>query len=627
MACMKLGSKSEVFHLNGHTWLCSTGLQSDVIIEIGETSFHLHKFPLLSRSKVLENLIGHHSNEDEKKRVLQLHDVPGGSKTFLLVAKFCYGVKMELNASNVVSLRCAAEYLGMSEDYGEGNLITETENFLNEVFGGWTDSLKALETCEEVLPQAEELHIVSRCINSLAMKASADPSLFSWPMQGGSDKRNPDGTVFWNGIRTSAKPHPVGEDWWYEDVSFLRLPLYKRLILAVHSNDMKPERVAGALMCYAKRHLPLLGRQSSIESGNFSAPGSTISATSEADQRNLLEELVELLPDEKGVTPSNFLLRLLRTAMIIHASPSCRENLEKRIGAQLDQASLQDLLIPNTGYSAETLYDIDCVQRILDHFMLVYRDDPPSNYVVDEGQIMEASHSLTPITMVANLIDSYLAEVAPDVNLKLAKFQSLAAVIPEYARPLDDGIYRAIDIYLKSHPWLTDSEREQLSRLMNCQKFSLEASTHAAQNERLPLRVIVQVLFFEQLRLRTSVSGWFFVSENLDNSQNLSGNLALARNDMHSQAGAAHSRIVVDDMKERVSELQKECLSMKQEIEKLGKTKVGSWNILFKKFGFGRSKSKSGDPKASKPTDTKESPTSSAPLMIGGENHNHELVE
>ncbi|KAJ6690454.1 hypothetical protein OIU85_006694 [Salix viminalis] len=625
MACMKLGSKSEVFHLDGHTWLCSTGLQSDVIIEIGEMSFHLHKFPLLSRSKVLENLIGEHSSEDEKRCVLQLHDVPGGAKTFLLAAKFCYGVKMELTALNVVSLRCAAEYLGMSEDFGEENLITQTENFLNEVLGSWTDSVKALETCEEVLLHAEELHVVSRCINSLTMKACADPSLFSWPMQGGSDMKNPDGTLFWNGIRTSAKPHPMGEDWWYEDVSFLRLPLYKRLILEVGSNGMNPGRVAGALMYYAKKHLPLLGRQSSIESGNYAASRSTISATSEADQRSLLEELVELLPDQKGVTPSNFLLRLLRTAMIVHASPSCRENLEKRVGTQLDQASLQDLLIPNSGYSVETLYDIDCVQRILDHFMLVDRDDPTSNYIEHEGQMTESLHSLTPITMVANLIDSYLAEVASDVNLKLAKFQSLASVVPEYARPIDDGIYRAIDIYLKAHPWLTDSEREQLCRLMNCQKFSLEASTHAAQNERLPLRVIVQVLFFEQLRLRTSVSSWFFVSENLDNSQNLSGNLA--RNDLHPQAGGIHGRIMVDDMKERVSELEKEYFSMKQEIEKLGKTKVSSWNILLRKFGFSRSKSKYEDPKASKPTDTKELPTSSAPLINGGENQNNEPVD
>lgn len=413
--------------------------------------WNIWQFPLLSRSGFLENLIGELSGEDEKKCTLQLHDIPGGAKTFLLVAKFCYGVKIELTAFNVVSLRCASEYLRMTEDYGEGNLIMQTESFFNETFGYWTDSIKALETCEEVLPLAEELHIITRCINSLAMKACADPSLFSWPMSGRSAKESPDGTVFWNGIRTAAKPHPVSEDWWYEDVSFLRLPLYKRLILAVGSRGMKPERISGSLVYYAKRHLPLLGRQSSFQNGKRAGPGSTISSPSDVDQRNLLEEIVELLPNEKGVTPTNFLLRLLRTSIILQASPSCRENLEKRIGAQLDQAALEDLLIPNTGYSVETLYDIDCVQRILDHFMLADRDsiDSNSNCIVDEGQLMGGSHSLTPMTMVANLVDGYLAEVAPDVNLKLLKFQSLAAIIPDYARPLDDGIYRAIDIFLK----------------------------------------------------------------------------------------------------------------------------------------------------------------------------------
>jgi hypothetical protein len=83
-------------------------------------------------------------------------------------------------------------------------------------------------------------------------------------------------------------------------------------------------------------------------------------------------------------------VRLLRTAMILHASPSCLDNLEKRVGAQLDQAALEDLLIPNMGYSVETLYDIDRIQRILDHFMLSDHDsvDSTSNSIVYEGELM-----------------------------------------------------------------------------------------------------------------------------------------------------------------------------------------------------------------------------------------------
>lgn len=42
---------------------------------------------------------------------------------------------------------------------------------------------------------------------------------------------------------------------------------------------------------------------------------------------------------------------------------------------------------------------------------------------------------------------------------------------------------------------------------MDVRKLTSEASTHAAQNDRLPLRVVVQVLYFEQLRANHSPVG------------------------------------------------------------------------------------------------------------------------
>lgn len=138
---------------------------------------------------------------------------------------------------------------------------------------------------------------------------------------------------------------------------------------------------------------------------------------------------------------------------------------------------------------------------------------------------------------------------------------------------------------MKAHAWITDSEREQICRLMNCQKLSLEASTHAAQNERLPLRVIVQVLFFEQLRLRTSISGWFFVSENLDN------------NPEHQSGGNGGGLLKPrgENVRERVSELEKECMNMKQELQKLVRSKR-SWKNFTRKLNFNK-KSECCNPK------------------------------
>ncbi|KAG0492575.1 hypothetical protein HPP92_005980 [Vanilla planifolia] len=41
---------------------------------------------------------------------------------------------------------------------------------------------------------------------------------------------------------------------------------------------------------------------------------------------------------------------------------------------------------------------------------------------------------------------------------------------------------------------------------MDCQKLSIDACMHAAQNERLPLRVVVQILFSEQVKISNAIA-------------------------------------------------------------------------------------------------------------------------
>ncbi|XP_030516261.1 BTB/POZ domain-containing protein At1g30440-like [Rhodamnia argentea] len=589
MACVKLGSKSDAFQRQGQAWFCTTGLPSDLVVEVGEMSFHLHKFPLLSRSAVMERMITEASEEGEEKCSVVLPDIPSGAKTFELIARFCYGMKLELSASNVVHLRCAAEHLEMTEEHGEGNLIMKTDNFLNQVvLRSWKDSLKALQTCDDLISYADEFNITKRCIESLAIKASTDPNLFGWPiMEHGGPLQSPGGSLLWNGISTGARPKNLSSDWWYEDVTVLSFALYKRLISLMESRGVKPEIIAGSLSFYARRYLPGLNRRRGIteSSSNLSVIGPA-ALPSEVDQKSLVEDIDRLLPMQKSLVSTKFLFGLLRTGVILQVSPSCVSNLERRIGIQLDEATLEDLLMPNLCHSTETLYNVDCVQRILEHFLVMDKaTDGASPCSEDNGELI-GSPLLTPITMVAKLIDGYLAEVAPDINLKLPKFQALAAAVPDFARPLDDGLYRAIDIYLKSHPWLGESDKDQLCRLMDCQKLSLEACTHAAQNERLPLRVVVQVLFFEQLQLRTSIAGCFLVSENLEGSRQLRSGFGGPAEGGWDTAVKENQvlKIGMDSMRMRVSELEKECSVMRREIEKLGQAKSSSsWT---KKFGF-----------------------------------------
>jgi hypothetical protein len=91
--------------------------------------------------------------------------------------------------------------------------------------------------------------------------------------------------------------------------------------------------------------------------------------SSEHEQRILLETIVSLLPSEKNAVPCSFLFSLLRTAIILDTTVACRLDLETRIGMQLEQATLDDLLIPSFSYTGDTLFDVDIVQRIAVNFL------------------------------------------------------------------------------------------------------------------------------------------------------------------------------------------------------------------------------------------------------------------
>lgn len=79
------------------------------------------------------------------------------------------------------------------------------------------------------------------------------------------------------------------------------------------------------------------------------------------------------------------------------------------------------------------MHDIDVLQRIVEYFLM---------------HEQQQQHK-TGKSNVSKLLDNYLAEVARDPNLSVTKFQVLAELLPENARTCDDGLYRAIDIYLK----------------------------------------------------------------------------------------------------------------------------------------------------------------------------------
>ncbi|CAA2936504.1 BTB POZ domain-containing At5g67385 [Olea europaea subsp. europaea] len=102
----------------------------------------------------------------------------------------------------------------------------------------------------------------------------------------------------------------------------------------------------------------------------------------------------------------------------------------------------------------------------------------------------------------------------------------------------------------KAHPALSDMERKKVCSVMNFQKLSREACAHAAQNERLPVQMAVQVLYYEQQHLR----------EVMDSSLNDSPSLRTKENQFS---------INIHPVSDELSTLRKENQDLKLELVKM----------------------------------------------------------
>ncbi|KAF2295511.1 hypothetical protein GH714_033098 [Hevea brasiliensis] len=427
----------------------SQEIPSDVTVLAGGASFSLHKFPLVSKCGYIRKLVSESNDADLPE--IQILDIPGGAEAFELAAKFCYGINFEISKENIVLLRCVAEYLEMTEDYAVGNLVARTEAYLNEVaLKSLAGAVSVLHLSENLLPLAEKVNLVSRCIDAIAFMACRE-----------------------------------------SQSQFSRIDIFRRVLIAMMAGGFKQYALGPILMLYA---------QKSLRGLELSGRGrKKIEPQQEHEKRVVLETIVSLLPRERNVLSVSFLSMLLRAAIHLKTTVACRLDLEKRMALQLGQAVLDDLLIPSRSFTGDTLFDVDTVQSIMMNYLDYEVEGDRLGYQTDDEYV---SPQLSNMERVGKLMENYLAEIASDSNLTVSRFIGLAELIPEQSRITEDGMYRAIDIFLKAHPALRDMERKKVCSLMDCQKLSREACAHAAQNDRLPAQTVVQVLYYEQQRLR-----------------------------------------------------------------------------------------------------------------------------
>ncbi|XP_028088044.1 BTB/POZ domain-containing protein At1g03010-like isoform X1 [Camellia sinensis] len=554
-------------------------VSSDLTIEVGTASFALHKFPLVSRSGRIRKLLL--EAKDSIVSRINLSAVPGGPEAFELAAKLCYGVNTEITLSNVAMLRCAAHFLEMTEDFAEKNLETQTEAYLKEnILPNTSNSISVLHRCESLLPIAEDINLVNRIINAIASNACKEQ------LTSGLSKLE---------HNFPSKPETeTPSDWWGKSLTVLNLDFFQRVLYAVKSKGLKQDIIIRILINYAHNSLEGLVevRDPQLVKGGF------LDLELQKKQRAVIEAIIGLLPTQsrKSAVPMAFLSRLLKSAIAASASTPYISDLGRRIGLQLDQAILEDLLIPanSHGNNHSPMYDTDSILRIFSIFLNLDEDDDEDNHLRDESEMVydfdsPGSPKQSSILNASKLLDNCLAEVALDSNLTPSKFVALAELLPDHARIVNDGLYRAVDIFLKVHPNMKDSERYRLCKTINCQKLSQEACSHAAQNERLPVQMAVQVLYFEQIRLRNAMNGGhnqlFFGSVNgqfPQHSGSGAGSGCISPRDNYASWRRENRelKLEVARMRMRLTDLEKDHVSMKQELS----VKSHLANKLFRSF-------------------------------------------
>ncbi|KAK2379189.1 BTB/POZ domain-containing protein [Trifolium repens] len=559
---------------------------SDITIEVCGVAFSLHKFPLVSRSGRIRRLVAEHRDSDISR--VELLNLPGGAECFELAAKFCYGINFEITSTNVAQLCCVSDYLEMTDDFSKDNLGSRAEEYLDcIVCKNLEMCVEVLQQCENLIPLADELKIVTRCIDAIASKTCAEQIASSFSRLEYSS----------SGRLHMSRQAKCDGDWWIEDISVLRIDMYQRVITAMKCRGVRPESIGASLVNYAEKELT---KKSSLWNQSNQ---NKVDSNSTLHEKLVVETIVSLLPVEKLVVPVNFLFGLLRSAVMLDCAISSRLDLERRIGSQLDLSTLDDILIPSFKHSGDTLFDVDTVHRLLVNFC----QQEDSDDDLEDGSLFESdsphSPSQSSLVKVSKLVDNYLAEIAPDANLKLSKFLVIAETLPAHARTVHDGLYRAIDIYLKAHQGLSDLDKKKLCKLIDFQKLTQEAGAHAAQNERLPLQSIVQVLYFEQLKLRNSLStpngdddikpmhaSWRISSGALSAAMSPRDNYASLRRENR------ELKLELARLRMRLNDLEREHVCMKRDMAKSGSRKfMSSFSKKISKLSlFGQQSSSRG---------------------------------
>ncbi|XP_052179194.1 BTB/POZ domain-containing protein At3g22104 isoform X2 [Diospyros lotus] len=509
------------------------------------------RFSLWTR---ISKLLGKYSGVVKNLKVI-FHDFPGGAGSFELVARFCYNNgKIEISPSNLSLLHSIAHFMEMNKPVsGTLNLLEQAEKSLEEIrYWTWSELLLALKQCQDLLPVSNSSGILQKCLDSLvgrlvlAGETSPCPSTSSPDSSGirfSSDTRSTE----------SLKSSSFRATWWFEDLAALNLDLVEMVTKLMLSRRFDHAIISRFLFYYQKSRFVL--------------------ATSDEKQK-ITETIVRQLHSlDRSVISCKSLFGTLRVSPHLNISKCCRNKLESMIGSLLDQATLDNLLIPSPSGSNHQ-YDVNLVLRFLKSFL-------------DKGICRVPFIQLK---KVATLMDLYITEVAPDPYLKPSKFIALVKALPDSARDSYDSIYHSVDMYLQVHAGLSDEEKIHICCGLNYEKLSSEACIHLAQNKRFPSKSAVQALISQHSKLKNLLQETnqtnpsiespcsFPDTDTKDKKDEACDQIVLYAGRLDISAENEKLRAHLQGMQWRVLELEKVCKKMQTQMTKIMKSRLSSQN-------------------------------------------------
>ncbi|GJN07146.1 hypothetical protein PR202_ga24948 [Eleusine coracana subsp. coracana] len=476
-------------------WVASQEIPSDLTIRVGDSVFPLHKAVMVPKCGYIRRAVAA-ARKDGYITELDLSSIPGGAAAFEKAALYCYAgaattTTLDITASNAAPLLCAAAFLDIHQSSDGGGLVRRVEEFLAQTgLRSLQNAVAVLRSCERVGPAADELGVARRAADVVALKV-CNEALFP-----------------------SMTTRPAG--WWAAELAALSPASFGKVVTALRCRHAAPEVVAAAAAAYAE--LLLLD------------PTTTATTTKEKKGgAGLLEAVVDALPPSSAAPlPATLLCRLLHAAVtVVHAAATTCRDLELRVAAVLDQATADDLLAMALDAAGEHLTNTDTIRRVIAAFVERHHHHQEqqqhnsgtqsrnrrSSLCVerrggggggDDDDSTSSGRLAEKRARTVGDVDEVAAELATEEELTVSKFVGVCGAVPRDARASHDYLYRAVDIYLKTHPGLDEIQREKVCSVMDPLRLSYQARLHASQNKRLPLQAVLTALYYDNLNLRSS---------------------------------------------------------------------------------------------------------------------------